>query len=125
MGRNVKFDRMVVVDCMNKQTSWNYEIFKLNKFFGYFWPQACNFIKKETPTQMFSCEFCEILRKPFLQNTCFWSLAFRHFVSSRIFQYCFKLYFFVCMKIEETFSVLEHLNRVKFCKLIKTYLLNA
>ena len=33
------------------------------------WPQACNFIKKETVTQVFSCEFCEILRTPFLENT--------------------------------------------------------
>ena len=32
-------------------------------------PQACNFIKKETLTQVFSCEFCEILIAPFLQNT--------------------------------------------------------
>ena len=24
--------------------------------------QACNFIKKETPTQVFPCEFCEILK---------------------------------------------------------------
>ena len=30
---------------------------------------ACNFIKKETLAQVFSCEFCEILRTPFLQNT--------------------------------------------------------
>ena len=38
-------------------------------------PKACNFIKKETPAQVFSCEFCEISKKTFLQNTlgdCFW-----------------------------------------------------
>ena len=29
-------------------------------------PPACNFIKKETPTQLFSCEFVKILRTPFL-----------------------------------------------------------
>ena len=23
-------------------------------------PQACNLFKKETPTKMFSCEFCKI-----------------------------------------------------------------
>ena len=27
---------------------------------------ACNFIKKETPTQVFSCEYCEILKKGFV-----------------------------------------------------------
>ena len=26
----------------------------------FLWPQACNFIKKETLTQMFSCKFYEI-----------------------------------------------------------------
>ena len=31
--------------------------------------QACNFIKKETLTQVLPYEFCEILRAPFLQNT--------------------------------------------------------
>ena len=29
----------------------------------------CNFIKKETLAQVFSCEFCEFLRAPFLQST--------------------------------------------------------
>ena len=28
-------------------------------------PQACNFIKKEAPTQVFFCELCEILRNIF------------------------------------------------------------
>ena len=30
---------------------------------------ACNFIKKESLAQAFSCEFCEISITPFLQNT--------------------------------------------------------
>ena len=30
--------------------------------------EACNFIKKETLAQVFSCEFYEFLRTPFLQN---------------------------------------------------------
>ena len=29
-------------------------------------PQACNFIKKETLAQVFSCEFCEISKNSFL-----------------------------------------------------------
>ena len=29
-------------------------------------PKACNFIKKETVTQVFSCEFCENFKKTFL-----------------------------------------------------------
>ena len=34
------------------------------------WLQACNFIKKETLVQVFSCEFCEISKNTFyIQNT--------------------------------------------------------
>ena len=32
-------------------------------------PQACNFIKKETLTQVFSCKFCEISRNTFFHRT--------------------------------------------------------
>ena len=28
-------------------------------------PESCNFIKKETLAQMFSCEFCEIFKNTF------------------------------------------------------------
>ena len=34
----------------------------IKKMFRKKKPQACNFIKKETPVQVFSCEFCEILK---------------------------------------------------------------
>ena len=29
-------------------------------------PESLNFVKKETLTQMFSCEFCETFKKSFL-----------------------------------------------------------
>ena len=32
-------------------------------------PQACNFIKKETLAQVFSCEFCEISKNTFFHRT--------------------------------------------------------
>ena len=32
-------------------------------------PQACNFIKKETLAQVFSCEFCQISKNTFFQGT--------------------------------------------------------
>ena len=32
-------------------------------------PVACNFIKKETLAQVFSCEFCEISKNTFSKNT--------------------------------------------------------
>ena len=32
-------------------------------------PDASNFIRKDTQTQMLSCEFCEIFKNIFLQNT--------------------------------------------------------
>ena len=31
--------------------------------------EACNFIKKETVARVFSCEFCEIPKNTFLQNS--------------------------------------------------------
>ena len=35
---------------------------------------ACNFIKKETLAQVFSCGFCEISKNTFSQNTSRWLL---------------------------------------------------
>ena len=32
-------------------------------------PQACNFIKKKTLAQVFSCEFCEISKNTFFHRT--------------------------------------------------------
>ena len=32
-------------------------------------PEACNFIKKETLAQVFSCEFCEIYKNTFYCRT--------------------------------------------------------
>ena len=32
-------------------------------------PHACNFIKKETLAQVLFCEFCELSKNTFLQNT--------------------------------------------------------
>ena len=34
-----------------------------------FWPEACNFIKKETLTQVFSSEFYEISKNTFSNRT--------------------------------------------------------
>ena len=31
-------------------------------------PQACNFVKIDTPAQMFSCDFCKYLRTPFYRT---------------------------------------------------------
>ena len=35
-------------------------------------PEACNFIKKETLSQVFSCEFCEISKSTFSYRTPRW-----------------------------------------------------
>ena len=35
---------------------------------------ACNFIKKETPAQVFPCEFCEISKNTFLIDHLWWLL---------------------------------------------------
>ena len=42
---------------------WKKVFFKILQNFK---PEACNFIKNETLTRVFSCEFCEISK-----NTCF------------------------------------------------------
>ena len=39
--------------------------------------QACNFIKKETPVQVFSCEFCEISKNTFFTEH-LWATASCH-----------------------------------------------
>ena len=39
-----------------------------NKVAGL-WPLACNFIKKETLAQMFSCKFCKICKNSFFSRT--------------------------------------------------------
>ena len=49
-------------------------------------PETCNFIRKETLAQVFSCEFCEILRTLFFQNTggCFYQLSSLFFRECRL-----------------------------------------
>ena len=33
------------------------------------WPQSCNYIKKETLAQVFSCKFCKILKNNYFNRT--------------------------------------------------------
>ena len=51
---------------------------------SFFRPQACFFIKKEAPAQVFSCEFCEIFNKTFFHRTP--AVAASTVVESQIFQ---------------------------------------
>ena len=55
-------------------------------------PQVCSFIKKETLTPVFSCEFCEIYKNTFFTehlfwkssvNSCFWKSASQWQISRR------------------------------------------
>ena len=39
-----------------------------------FLPEACNFIKKESLAQVFSCEFCEISKNTFFIEHLWWLL---------------------------------------------------
>ena len=41
---------------------------------GYVLREACNFIKKETPTQVFSCEFSEVFKNIFFTEHLLWLL---------------------------------------------------
>ena len=47
----------------------NYAKFSRTPFFIEHLRWGCNFIKKETLVQVFSCDFCEILNNNFLYNT--------------------------------------------------------
>ena len=62
---------------------------------------ACNFIKKETPAQVFSCEFCEITKNTFFTEhllatisavwnilRCFWSNAIKVCTKYRVLIFC-------------------------------------
>ena len=47
--------------------------------------QACNFTRKETPTQVFSCEFCEIFRNIFFMEHLRWLLLNLRILNFRLF----------------------------------------
>ena len=51
-------------------------------------PQACNFIKKETLTQVFSCEFCEISKNTLFTENLWWLLLM--LVAMTIFCFFYK-----------------------------------
>ena len=56
-------------------------LFFFNKVTGLF----CNFIKKETLAQVFSCEFCEISKKTFFTEPLWWLLLNDPSVQVRVF----------------------------------------
>ena len=64
---------------------------------GCFRPESCNFIKKETLAQVFSCEFCEISKNTFLTEH-IWTIAsefLRQLQEVKIFDwYMFIVYWF-------------------------------
>ena len=50
--------------------------------------QVCNFIKKETPTQAFSCEYSQILKNTYFEEEHLWMAAsesFSFYVSLNVF----------------------------------------
>ena len=49
---------------------------KFKCHFNFELASACNFIKKETLTKVFSCEFAEFLRTPFLTEHLRWLLLY-------------------------------------------------
>ena len=60
-------------------------------------PEACNFIKKETPTKVFSCKFCEIFKNTFFTEHFTTASSFcnssHSFILQRSFIYLFKPFF--------------------------------
>ena len=45
-------------------------------------PQACKFIKKKTPAQVFSYEFCKIFKNNFFIEH-FWTTTSRHMIEQK------------------------------------------
>ena len=73
--------------------------------------EACNFIKKNTLTQVFSCEFCEISKKTFLKEHLWWLLL------KMLFLYFFFLciiFFFISLKKVWKFGYLVFFARINF-----------
>ena len=52
-----------------------YKIGAIEKFTGKYLLESCNFIKKDTLAQVFSCEFCEISKNTFFTEH-LWATAF-------------------------------------------------
>ena len=66
---------------------------------GILWPEACNFIKKDTLEQVFSCEFCEISKKTFFtEHSGRLLLCFIAFSDRELLRQCFKTN--CCKKID-------------------------
>ena len=42
---------------------------------GVFFSKACNFIRKETPAEVFSCDYCEIFKNTFSEDHFQWLLC--------------------------------------------------
>ena len=49
---------------------------------------ACNFIKKGTLTQVFSCEFCEIFKNTFFKEYLLKTVSFAYILDERSFLHC-------------------------------------
>ena len=54
---------------------------------------ACNFIKQESRTQVFSCEICETFKKTFLYRTLWWQ-RFNIVCQSKHYEYYPRMSFF-------------------------------
>ena len=57
-------------------------------FYRNCWPQVCDCIKKETLTQVFSCEFCEISKNNFFTEHVWMTAS-----GNPTFYLCFILFF--------------------------------
>ena len=69
-------------------------------------PEACNFVKKEALTQLFSCEFCEISKNTFFLRT-------PPVAASDERKYTFVLLIFSYpMTIAQIYEILERQERV-------------
>ena len=86
-------------DPLRNASRSNHRRCSVKKVFLEMSPMACHFIKKEILIQVFSCEFCEILRTRFLTEHLRWLLlgvsycCFRKAVSKNYFQKVLLIHF--------------------------------
>ena len=83
-------------------------------WFGFQWcrSQACNFIKKETLAQVFSCEFYEIFNNTLFTEHLWWLLLMSDRVLNTLLNPQRKLYFFTLWNITKFYQKLR--NHVTF-----------
>ena len=92
--------------------------------FTKLWPLACNFIKKETLAQVFSCEFCEIAKHAFLTEHLRWLLLILVPTDALfLVNFLFLIsYFLVCVRLFRSSHRRNSIKREAFLEILQNSL---